>query len=119
MISAALNKWKNSWFSRSTIHEQPPHAGLYEEGNFKWWMVANWLLHHRPAVDADELEGREDERVANVYRILKACQTAKRTGIEEGTIQPEELLKSLPEDVSVNHGLDTLTKKFMITATVV
>jgi hypothetical protein len=114
MIQSALNKWRNSWFSRNTIHEESPHAGLFEEGNFKWWMVANWLLHRK------SLEGDvEDERVATVYKILKACHLFKSTGMQEEAIRPEDLLERLPTDVVVRDGLTTLTKKFMITEMVV
>ena len=79
-------------------------------------MVANWILHKRaPVIDNDER--LEDERVATVYRILKACHLVKTRGIQEGRVEPEELLESLPGGIFVNDGLDTLTKEFMITVT--
>jgi hypothetical protein len=116
MILLALNKWRSSWLSSSTIREGGPKSGLFEDGNFKWWMVANWILQRRaPVVDNDE--SLEDERVATVYRILKACHLVQRRGILEGMVAPEELLESLPGGVVVRDGLDTLTKEFMITET--
>src|SRR5579862_5467143 len=80
MITSALKKWRNSWFSSTTIHEDGPNAGFFDEGNFKWWMVANWILRRRAPV-IDNVESSEEERVATVYRILKACHLVKIRGI--------------------------------------
>ena len=118
IISSALKQWKTSWSSDNTVREPASRAGFFQEGNFKWWVVANCLLSRKIPVPGSG-EGEEVERVAMVFKVLKACHLLQMRGIQESTASLEDVLETLPGDLIINDGLDTLTKEFMITETVV
>lgn len=116
LISTALKKWQTSWFSPDTIREPAHSAGLFQEGNFKWWCVALFLLERR--LPFGELQGKaEAERVRLVFEIIEASQNLQRLG--EWEVSIEAVLQFTPRHVTVENGLDTLTRECMITRAVV
>ena len=116
LISSALRKWQISWFSPDTIREPAHSAGLFQEGNFKWWCVAQFLLERR--LPFGELQGQaEAERVRSVFEIIEASQNLQRLGEREVSI--EAVLQFTRRHVTVENGLDTLTRECMVTRAVV
>ena len=117
LISSALKQWKTSWSSDKVVREPASRAGFFQEGNFKWWVVANCLLSRKIPVPGGG-EGEEVERVAGVFKVLKACHLLQMRGIQESAASLEDVLETLPGDLIIKDSLDTLTKEFMITETV-